>query len=92
MKTRLVALLMSLLAVVSTSSCGTLLFAERQNEEHSGKLDPNVLIMDGFGLLLFIVPGVVAFGIDFHTGAIYLPKGVVRGEGPFISDRSRSAD
>ena len=38
------------------------------------------------GLLFFVVPGLVAFGIDFYTGAIYLPKGVQGGEGPFIRD------
>ncbi|MCI5150078.1 MAG: hypothetical protein D3916_11935, partial [Candidatus Electrothrix sp. MAN1_4] len=27
------------------------------------------------GLLLFLVPGVVAFAVDFATGAIYLPYG-----------------
>jgi hypothetical protein len=29
--------------------------------------------LDGLGLLLFFVPGVVAFAVDFYTGAIYLP-------------------
>ena len=30
------------------------------------------------GLLLFVVPGVVAFAVDFGTGAIYLPSGSAR--------------
>ena len=38
-------------------------------------MDPAVVVMDGVLLILFIVPGLVAFVIDFHTGAIYLPKG-----------------
>jgi hypothetical protein len=29
--------------------------------------------LDGLGLLLFFVPGVIAFAVDFGTGAIYLP-------------------
>ena len=29
--------------------------------------------LDALGLLLFFVPGVVAFVVDFSTGAIYLP-------------------
>jgi hypothetical protein len=29
--------------------------------------------LDGLGLLLFVVPGVIAFVVDFSTGAIYLP-------------------
>jgi hypothetical protein len=31
--------------------------------------------LDGVGLLLFLVPGVIAFAVDFATGAIYLPSG-----------------
>jgi hypothetical protein len=68
------------------AGCGTLMFPERQHEDHSGRLDPNILILDGIGLLFFIVPGLVAFGIDLYTGAIYLPEGVDEGEGPFIHD------
>ena len=64
MKT-LVSVLLSLLLLLSSSSCGTLMFHERQGQEHSRTLDPNVLIMDGLGLLLFVIPGLVAFGVDF---------------------------
>ena len=32
-------------------------------------------MLDGIGLLLFIIPGVIAFAVDFSTGAIYLPGG-----------------
>ena len=32
-----------------------------------------MLLLDGVFLLLFIVPGLAAFGVDFYTGAIYLP-------------------
>ena len=45
---------------------------------------PNVLVMDGFWLLFLIVPGLVAYGVDLSTGAIYLPPGVEKGEGPFF--------
>ena len=38
------------------------------------RIDPTVAILDGIGLLLFIIPGLVAFAVDFHTGAIYLPE------------------
>ena len=77
---------LALLTLASTSGCGTLLFPERQDQPHSGKLDPNVLILDGIGLLFFILPGLVAFGIDALTGAAYLPVGVEKGEGPFLRD------
>lgn len=85
MKT-ITGILLSLLLVVPFSSCGTLMFKERQGQPHQSNLDPNVVIMDSLGLLVFILPGLVAFGVDFSTQAIYLPEGVVKGEGPFIRD------
>ncbi len=91
MKRPLTALCLLVLTFAPSLGCGTLLFSERQNEPHSGKLDPNVLIMDGVGLLVFVVPGLVAFGVDWYTGAIYLPPGVEKGEGPFIRDPKRPA-
>lgn len=86
MPSRLASVLLTLGLAVVTAGCGTLIFPERQKAEHSGKLDPNILILDGVGLLFFILPGLVAFGVDFVTGAIYLPEGVEKGEGPFIHD------
>ncbi len=55
-------------------SCGYLLYPERRGQTH-GRIDPAVAVLDGVGLLLFIIPGVVAFAVDFATGAIYLPSG-----------------
>jgi hypothetical protein len=54
------------------ASCGTLLYPERRGQP-VGRLDVGVVALDGVGLLLFLVPGVVAFAVDFATGAIYLP-------------------
>lgn len=71
---------------LQTSACGTLIFPERVDEEHSRRADPNVLILDAVGLIFFIVPGLVAYIVDFSTGAIYLPEGVDEGEGPFFED------
>ena len=75
---------------LSSGGCGTLFFSERQDKPHSGRLDPNVMILDGIGLLFFIVPGLVAFGIDALTGAAYLPPGVEKGEGPFFHDEKKA--
>jgi hypothetical protein len=36
-------------------------------------LDWKIVALNGLGLALFFIPGVVAFVVDFHTGAIYLP-------------------
>ena len=85
-RTRLAALSLALvLALAPLQGCGTLLFPERRGQE-SGDVDPNIVLLDALGLLLFIVPGVVSFIVDFSTGAIYLPPGVERGEGPFFRD------
>ena len=62
-----------------------MMFSHRHGQD-SGRIDPNVIIMDGVGLIFFIVPGLVAFAVDFSTGAAYLPPEVEKGEGPFIKD------
>lgn len=58
------------------AACGTLIYPERQGQS-GGKLDLGVVALDALGLLFWFVPGVVAFGVDFITGAIYLPGGTV---------------
>jgi hypothetical protein len=59
---------------VFLASCGTVLYPERRGQP-AGRLDAGVVALDGIGLLLFLVPGVIAFAVDFGTGAIYLPSG-----------------
>src|SRR5687767_14272089 len=56
-----------------TAGCGTILHTERCGQPHSRDLDWKIVALDGLGLLLFFVPGVIAFAVDFYTGAIYLP-------------------
>ena len=73
MHQRLTASLL-LLVLLSQSGCGTLIYPERRGQT-SGRIDPAIAILDGVGLLLFLVPGLVAFAIDFATGTIYLPGG-----------------
>lgn len=63
-----------LVALLSQSGCGTLIYPERRGQT-SGRIDPAIAILNGVGVLLFIVPGLVAFAVDFATGAIYLPGG-----------------
>ena len=60
--------------VLHLVGCGTLLYPDRQGLK-GGRVDPGVVVLDGVLLFFFIVPGLVAFGIDFYTGAIYLPGG-----------------
>jgi len=54
--------------------CGTILHPERKGQI-SGQVDPSIVLLNGLGLLFFLVPGVVAFAVDFSNGTIYLPEG-----------------
>lgn len=54
------------------SSCGTLLYPDRRGQPR-GQLDLGVIALDAIGLIFFIIPGLIAFAVDFSTGAIYLP-------------------
>ena len=55
---------------LQATACGTLLYPERRGQT-TGRIDGGVAVMDGLLCLLFIVPGVVAFIVDFSDGAIY---------------------
>lgn len=59
-------------SLVGVTACGTILYPERKGQV-DGRIDPAVAVLDGIGLLFFLVPGVIAFAVDFATGAIYLP-------------------
>ena len=59
-------------SVSLTVGCGTILYPERRYQPH-GDVDLKVVALDTLGLLLFFIPGVIAFAVDFTTGAIYLP-------------------
>ena len=55
------------------AGCGMILHPERRGQLPGGGLDWGIVALDGLGLLLFFIPGVIAFAVDFATGAIYLP-------------------
>lgn len=72
---RLKALASALLTLTLTTqltACGTIFYPERRGQI-SGEIDPGVAILNGMGLLFYIIPGLVAFAVDFATGAIYFP-------------------
>jgi hypothetical protein len=50
------------------SSCGTLLYPERRGQP-AGRLDIGVVALDGVGLLVFLVPGVIAFVVGYAMAA-----------------------
>jgi hypothetical protein len=60
-------------ALGGLTGCGTFIHSERCHRPHSDRIDWKMAALDGLGLLLFFVPGVIAFVVDFSTGAIYLP-------------------
>jgi hypothetical protein len=64
-------LLISLL-IFQLTGCGTLLYPERRGQM-TGRLDIGVVLLDALGLFFFIIPGVIAFAVDFSNGTIYLP-------------------
>ena len=65
---------LTLTLLAQLSACGTILYPERRGQI-DGKVDIAVVGMDAIGILFFVIPGLIAFGIDFATGAIYLPGG-----------------
>jgi hypothetical protein len=60
--------------MLGMSGCGTFLYPERRGQP-AGPLDWKIVLLDAVGLLFFLIPGVIAFAVDFATGAIYLPPG-----------------
>jgi len=55
------------------TACGTILYPERRNKE-PGRLDVGVVLLDAFWVLVGVIPGIIAFAVDFSTGAIYVPE------------------
>jgi hypothetical protein len=54
------------------AACGTILYPDRRGQR-GDRLDIGVVLLDGVGLLFFIIPGVIAYAVDFTNGTIYLP-------------------
>ena len=60
--------------IMQLAACGTIIHPERKGQK-SGHLDISIVALDAIGLLFFLVPGVIAFAVDFNNGTIYLPGG-----------------
>lgn len=58
--------------IIALTACGTILYPERKGQIQ-GRIDPMVLALDGLGLIFYLIPGVIAFAVDFSNGTIYLP-------------------
>lgn len=71
---RYIAVLVALIFLLQIVGCGTIIYPERRGQT-AGRIDVGIALLDGLGLLVFLIPGVIAFAVDFSTGAIYLPSG-----------------
>ena len=69
-----VCLIVSVALIIQLAGCGIILYPERRGQT-SGRIDIGIAILDGCWLFLFIIPGLVAYGVDFTTGGIYMPGG-----------------
>ncbi|MGH7884782.1 MAG: polyribonucleotide nucleotidyltransferase [Thermodesulfobacteriota bacterium] len=58
--------------ILINTSCGTVFYPERKGQIN-GRIDVKVAVGDALALLFFIIPGVIAFAVDFSNGTIYLP-------------------
>lgn len=74
MPSRLIGGLVAATLLTQLTACGTLFFPDRRGQIE-GQVDPVVAGLNAIGLLFYVIPGLIAFGIDFATGAIYLPAG-----------------
>ncbi len=72
---KLLSVTILVLFLFEFTSCGSIIYKERVFKKHSRRVDPKVAIMDGILMFFFLIPGAVAFGVDFATGAIFLPHG-----------------
>lgn len=73
------------------TACGTLFFPDRRGQIE-GKVDPVIVALDAIGILFYVIPGLIAFGVDFATGAIYLPGGKTAQIDPHTLNKAIAAD
>ena len=73
------------------TACGTIFYPDRRGQI-SGKIDPVVAAMDAIGILFYVIPGLIAFAVDFATGAIYMPGGRSAQVAPEKLNQAISAD
>jgi len=74
-QTRVIGGLLVATLLTQLTACGTLFFPDRRGQIE-GRIDPVVAGLNAIGILFYVIPGLIAFGIDFASGAIYLPGGM----------------
>jgi len=68
----LITLLSSI--AISSAGCGTVMHPERRGQSRGGPIDWEVAAFDALGLVLFFVPGVICFAVDWYNGTLFLPS------------------
>ena len=74
MPTRVIGGVVVAALLTQLTACGSIFFPDRRGQI-DGKIDPMIVVLDAVGLLFYVIPGLIAFGVDFATGAIYFPPG-----------------
>lgn len=77
--------------VTQLTACGTLFWPDRRGQIE-GRIDPVVAALDAIGILFYVIPGLIAFGVDFATGAIYLNDGATAQVAPHKLQEAIGAD
>ena len=72
LQSRVISGVLATALLTQLSACGSLFYPDRRGQIE-GKVDPLVVGLNAVGILFYVIPGLIAFGIDFATGAIYLP-------------------
>lgn len=68
---RLTLIVAAVLVLLSGSGCGTLFFSHRMGKKLSKTIDNRVFYTNCFLCLFGVIPGVVAFVLDYGNGTIY---------------------
>lgn len=74
-KSRVIGGVLAVTLVTQLTACGTIFYPDRRGQIE-GRVDPVIVGLNAIGILFYVIPGLIAFGVDFATGAIYLPGGL----------------
>src|SRR5690606_6980464 len=73
-KSRVIAGVMAATLLTQLTACGSTFYPDRRGQTE-GRIDPVIAGANAIGILFYVIPGLIAFAVDFATGAIYLPEG-----------------
>ena len=74
-RSRVISGVLAATLLAQLSACGTIFYPDRRGQIE-GRVDPAIVALNAIGILFYVIPGLIAFGVDFATGAIYLPGGL----------------